>query len=145
MTRRLYVDNAHDHSFLTGAVLQGLGHDTILTKWPKGRSYNDIANFRSPYTRGVFQTDNPPLLGLGSAADAASAVTGKSGGAIDQLAPPNLKRFLLSGEPVPALSNNVSLPFNQVPRLGYGIIAAAAAGLAYFSYKRFKKTKSSST
>jgi hypothetical protein len=132
-TRRLYVDNAHDHSMLTGAVLQGLGKDTILTAWPKGRSYNDISYFRSPYTRGVFQTDNPALLGLGAPPSSIAA-------SIDQAAPPNVKRFLLSGEPVPALANNVALPTNQVPRLGYGIIALGALALSYVSYKRFKKT-----
>ncbi len=132
-TRRLYVDNAHDHSMLTGAVLQGLGGDKILQRWPKGRSYNDISYFRSPYTRGVFQTDNPALLGLGAPPSTIAAT-------IDQSAPPNVKRFLLSGEPVPALSNNVALPLNQVPRLGYGLIAFGAFALSYVSYKRFKKT-----
>jgi len=133
MTRRLYVDSANSYSILKGAVLQGLGDEnTILTKWPKGRSYNDIARFRAPYVNSYFQSGS--LLGLG-------APPSTIAGAIDQAAPPNLKRFLLSGEPVPALSNNVSLPFNQVPRLGYGIIALAAVGLTYFSYKRFKKAK----
>jgi len=144
MTNRMYVDSSNSYSFLKGAVLQGLGEDTILTKWPRGRSYSDIARFRAPYVNSYFQSGS--LLGLGSAADAASAVTDpRNGGPIDHLAPPNLKRFLLSGEPVPALSNNVSLPLNQVPRLGYGIIAVVATGLAYFSYNRFKKTKSQGT
>ncbi len=137
MTRRIYADTAHDHSMLTGAVLQGLGTDKILSRWPKGRSYNDISYFRSPYTRGVFQTDNPALLGLGAPPSTITA-------AIDQAAPPNVKRFLLSGEPVPALSNNVALPLNQVPRLGYGVIALGALALSYVSYKRFKKSKGQS-
>ena len=132
MTKRMYVDSANSYAILKGAVLQGLGEDTILTHWPKGRSYNDIATFRAPYANSYFQSGS--LLGLGAPP---ATITS----AIDQSAPPNLKRYLVSGEPVPALSNNVSLPFNQVPRLGYGIIAAAAAGLAYFSYKRFKKAK----
>lgn len=136
MTKRLYVDSSNSYSILKGAVLQGLGANTILTKWPKGRSYNDIARFRAPYVNSYFQDGS--LLGLG-------APPSTIGGAIDQAAPPNLKRFLLSGEPVPALSNNVSLPFNQVPRLGYGLIAAAAAALTYFSYKRFKKTSAAGT
>jgi len=119
---------------LRGAVLQGLGGDVILQKWPKGRSYQDISHFRSPYKRGVFQTDNPALLGLGLPPAGISA-------SIDQSAPPDVKRFLLSGEPVSPLVNNVSLPANQVPRLGYGIIAVGALALSYFSYKRFKKAK----
>ncbi len=132
-TNRLYADVSHAHSMLTGAVLQGLGRDTILQSWPKGRSYNDISHFRSPYVRGVYQTDNPPLLGLGAPPTTIAA-------AIDQSAPPNVKRFLLSGEPVPALANNFALPTNQVPRLGYGIIALGALALSYVSYKRFKKS-----
>ncbi len=129
-TRRMYVDNAHDHSMLTGAVLQGLGTDKILTHWPRGRSYSDIATFRAPYTTSYFQSGS--LLGLGAPPSSIAA-------SIDQAAPPNVKRFLLSGEPVPALANNVALPTNQVPRLGYGLIAAAALTLSYVSYRRFKK------
>lgn len=131
-TRRMYVSTAHDHSMLTGAVLQGLGADKILTHWPKGRSYNDIATFRAPYTTSYFQSGS--LLGLGAPPSSIAS-------SIDQAAPPNVKRFLLSGEPVPALSNNVALPLNQVPRLGYGVIALGALALSYVSYKRFKKAK----
>jgi hypothetical protein len=132
--RRLYVDNSHDHAFLKGAVLQGLGNpDTnILKRWPKGRSYYDVGYFRSPYTKAYYQSGS--LLGLG---DVPSTVAHS----VDQAAPPEVKRFLLSGEPVPKLSNNFALPLNQVPRIGYGIIAVAAAALSYVSYKRFKKAK----
>lgn len=135
MTKRLYVDPANSYAILNGAVLQGLGQDKILGPWPKGRSYHDIATFRAPYVNQVFNPTNQ-LLGLG-------ALPTTIAGAIDEAAPPNTKRFLLSGEPVPKLSNNVSLPLNQVPRIGYGILALAAAGLSYFSYKRFKKAKQS--
>lgn len=133
MTRQ-YVSTAHSHSILTGAVLQGLG-STILTKWPKGRSYHDVARFRAPYVSGYFQDGS--LLGLG--APPAAIVS-----AVNSSAPPNVKRFLLSGEPVSQLENNVSLPFNQIPRLGYGAIALGAAALSYYSYKKFKKSKASS-
>lgn len=129
-TRRIYADTAHDHSFLTGAVLQGLGADKILTAWPKGRSYHDIATFRAPYTTSYFQSGS--LLGLGAPPSTIAS-------AIDQSSPPDVKRFLLSGEPVSKLSNNVALPMNQVPRLGYGVIALGALALSYVSYKRFKK------
>ncbi|HEX3139413.1 MAG TPA: hypothetical protein VHQ87_05130 [Rhizobacter sp.] len=117
---------------LTGAVLQGLGADKILTRWPRGRSYSDIATFRAPYKTSYFQDGS--LLGLGAPPSSIAA-------SIDQAAPPNVKRFLLSGEPVPALANNVALPTNQVPRLGYGLIALGALTLSYVSYKRFKKAK----
>ncbi len=129
---RQYISTAHSHSILTGAVLQGLG-STILTKWPKGRSYHDVGRFRSPYAAQVFNPTNQ-LLGLGVPPTSVPA-------AIDANAPPDVKRFLLSGEPVSTLSNNVSLPFNQVPRLGYGVLALGAAALSYFSYKKFKKAK----
>ena len=128
---RQYVSTAHNHAILTGAVLQGLG-STILTKWPKGRSYHDIATFRAPYTTGMLNPNG--LLGLGT--PPATIVS-----SINSSAPPNVKRFLLSGEPVSQIENNVSLPFNQVPRLGYGVIALGAAALSYFSYKKFKKAK----
>ncbi len=133
MTRQ-YISTANSYSILKGAVLQGLGDgDHIIQKWPRGRSYHDIATFRAPYKSGYFQDGS--LLGLGAPPSNIAA-------SIDSSAPPDVKRFLLSGEPVSPLSNNVALPFNQVPRLGYGIIAVAAIGLSYFSYKRFKKAKS---
>ena len=131
MMARQYISTAHSHSILRGAVLQGLG-STILSKWPKGRSYHDIATHRAPYKSGYYQDNS--LMGLGVPPTSVPA-------AIDANAPPDVKRFLLSGEPVSALSNNVSLPFNQVPRLGYGVIALGAAALSYFSYKKFKKAK----
>jgi len=134
MNNRIYTDTSHNHAILMGAVLQGLGKDTILTEWPRGRSYHDVALLRAPYTRGVYQTDNPPLLGLGAPPSTIAAT-------IDQSAPPNVKRFLRSGEPVPALANNFALPTNQVPRWGYGVVALGALALSYVSYKRFKKAK----
>jgi len=134
MTRRLYADTANSYSILSAAVLQGLGANNILPPWPRGRSYSDIATFRGPYVSGMYQPGARPLLGLGDVPSAVAASAAQS-------APPDVKRFLISGEPVPKLVNNVSLPFNQVPRMGYGVIALAALGLSYFSYKRFKKTK----
>jgi hypothetical protein len=130
-TRRLYIDPANSYAILNAAVLQGLGSNNILTKWPKGRSYNDIATFRAPYTTSYFQDGS--LLGLGAVpASAASAIATK--------APPNLKRYLLSGEPMPALANNVALPTNQIPRWAYAVMAVGAGALGYVSYKRFKKS-----
>ncbi len=139
MSQRMYTDTSHSYSILRGAVLQGLGSNdgTILTKWPKGRSYYDVSYFRSPYKRGMYNPTNQ-LLGLGAVPSTVAA-------AVDQNAPPNVKRFLLSGEPVSKLENNVALPFNQVPRIGYGILALGAAALSYVSYKRFKKQHRSGT
>lgn len=132
MSNRQYIDVSNSYSILKGAVLQGLGAETILTQWPKGRSYHDVSYFRSPYKHGYFQDGS--LLGLGAAPSSVAAQ-------VDANAPPDVKRFLLSGEPVSNLSNNVALPFNQMPRLGYGLIALGAAALGYVSYKRFKKAK----
>ena len=136
MSHRLYVSTANSYAILKGAVLQGLGHDgDIIHQWPKGRSYHDIAWFRSPYRSGYYQDGS--LLGLG-------ALPGNIAAGIDAAAPPEVKRYLLSGEPVPKLSNNVSLPLNQIPRIGYGLIAVGAAALCYISYKRHRKARAAS-
>jgi hypothetical protein len=135
MSRRMYTDTAHSYSILRGAVLQGLGNGTILKQWPPGRSYHDVSYFRSPYKHGMYNPTNQ-LLGLGAVPSTVAA-------AVSQNAPPNVKRFIVGGEPVPRLENNVSLPLNQVPRIGYGILALGAAALSYVSYKRFKKAQKS--
>jgi hypothetical protein len=143
--KRLYVDPANSYAYLNAAVLQGLGSAnenarTLIpnTKWPRGRSYYDVATFRAPYKTGYYQDGS--LLGLGGVLGAVPTSVATS---IDAGAPPEVKRFLLSGEPVPTLSKNVQLPFNQIPRMGYGVAALAALGLSYFSYKRFKKNNPS--
>jgi hypothetical protein len=59
--------------------------------------------------------------------------------AIDQNASPNVKRFLIAGEPVPTLGRDISLPFNQTSRMAYAIIGVVALGISYVSYKQFKK------
>ena len=133
MSKRMYVSTADSYAILRGAVLQGLGASEILPPWPKGRSYHDTGFFRSPYANLNYFQDGS-LLGLGAPPSTIAA-------SIDAAAPPHTKRYLLSGEPVPRLENNVSLPFNQVPRLAYGLIAATAAALGYVSYKRHKKGK----
>jgi hypothetical protein len=137
-TRRLYVENANNHAILNGAVLQGLGADKILSHWPKGRSYNDIATFRAPYTTSYFQDGS--LLGLGAAQAPGLGERQLLAIHIASNAPPNLKRYLLSGEPMPALANNVALPTNQIPRWAYAVMAVGAGALGYVSYKRFKKS-----
>jgi hypothetical protein len=132
MTQRQYVSTAHSYAILQGAVLQGLGDDAVTARWPRGRSYYDIAWFRSPYRSGYMQDGS--LLGLG-------ATPSSMASSIDQAAPPHLKRYLLSGEPMPRLGTNASLPFNQIPRWGYALTAVGAAALCYVSYKRYKKGK----
>lgn len=136
MVHRLYVDNANAYAILSAAVLQGLGSAAPNTTWPRGRTYWDIATFRAPYTTGYYQDGS--LLGLG--APPASLSQG-----IDATAPPHLKRFILSGEPMPTLAKNAALPFNQIPRAVYGVAAVAGLALAYVSHKRFKKAKGNHT
>lgn len=73
------------------------------------------------------------------------AVPGNLPAAIDQFAPPDVKRYLLAGEPPSSTTRDLTLPFNQIPRLAYGIIALASVGIAYASYKRHKKAQKAGT
>jgi hypothetical protein len=131
--RRLYVNVSDSHAPFMDARLQGLG---AFPKWPVGRTYWDVSQFRQPYAQGYYQD--------GSLQGALGAPSPAIASAIDQNAPPDVKRFLLSGEPVPTTSRDISLPFNQVPRWGYAVLSVFALGVAYASYKRFKKGQRSS-
>jgi len=127
--QRRYAETANSYAPLRQVwYLQGLG-----SNWPEGRSYWDVSHFRSPYEKGHLQYyQNGSLLGLGAAPPGLEA-------AIQQNAPPSVKRFLLSGEPVPAWRTNIGLAFNQVSPWVYGLLAAGALATSYFSYQRFKK------
>ncbi len=135
---RLYVDVSSAHAPFQHAVLQGTGALGAFPQWPNGRSYWDVSQYRQPY-KNTFYSDGSdqfpfpgPYSGLGAPSPAIAS-------AIDQNAPPDVKRFLLSGEPVPTLSRDLALPFNQVPRWGYAVLSVLALGVAYASYKQFKK------
>jgi len=135
MVRRVTTEIAAAYAPYTYAILQGLGATQPAPgKWPVGRSYWSTAHFRAPYDEFAYFQDNT-LEGLG--ADSSPSLPA----AIQVNAPPEVKRYLLSGEPVSPLRQNVTLPFNQIPRWAYGVAAVGALALAYHSYKQFKKTK----
>jgi hypothetical protein len=150
--RRVYTEVANSYAPFTQAVLQGvsgsLGADkTDRNGWPAGRSYVGIAHFRAPYDEFSYFQDNT-LSGLGTNAtlkcgpfvQTLGAVASSEMDAMSAEAPGAVKRFLLSGEPVSPLRNNVTLPFNQVHPYVYGGIALAALVTSYYSYKTWKKT-----
>ena len=125
--KRLYVSTANRFAPLDELYpLQGLGSNA----WPRGRSYYDVSQFLAPYRVGYFQDGS--LQGLGAPSSSITA-------AVDQNAPPNVKRFLIAGEPVPTLGRDASLPFNQISRTAYAVTALVALGISYVSYKQFKK------
>lgn len=148
MARRVYSEVANSYAPFTQAVLQGLGAvKTDKNGWPVGRSYVGIAHFRAPYDEFGYFQDNS-LEGLGNTPMKNSYVSVSGMGAIDPAellpldtnAPGAVKRFLLSGEPVPSLRSDVTLPFNQIHPYVYGALALAACATSYVSYKRWKKT-----
>jgi len=134
--KRIYVSTADRYAPLDSFHdIQGLG---ASNQWPAGRSYYDVSQYRAPYRVGYFQDGS--LMGLGAIRTlAAGAPAGAVESAIDQNAPPDVKRFLIAGEPVPTLSRDLSLPFNQTSRTAYAIIGVLALGISYVSYKQFRK------
>lgn len=143
MTRRTYTETAYSFSPFNQAVLQGLGATQGPSGWPKGRTYVGIAHFRAPHAEFGYMQDNT-LQGLGDTSTnyqpTLGAVQASEMDAVTAEAPGNVKRFLLSGEPVPELRKNVTLPFNQVHPYVYGVLALAAGAASYMSYKTWKKT-----
>ncbi len=150
--KRTYAEVSASYAPFTYAVLQGVGGTLGATNptrssesiadsapgddgnngWPRGRSYVGIAHFRAPYDEFGYFQDNT-LQGLGAvSSDELTAAASSAPGAV--------KRFLLSGEPVSPLRENVTLPFNQVHPYVYGGIAVAALVTSYLSYKAWKKT-----
>lgn len=138
MTRRIYVDRSHAHAPFDNAVLQGLGLNPVdRNGWPAKRTYVDVAHFRAPYDEFGYFQDNT-LQGMG-------AIDPTETDALLTQAPGAVKRFLLSGEPVPSLRADVTLPFNQIHPYVYGGIALVALATSYVSYKRWKKTHGGSS
>jgi hypothetical protein len=145
MTRRVYTETANSYAPFRQAQLQGIGAAKLdKDGWPVGRSYVGIAHFRAPYDEFSYFQDNS-LQGLGMSNKEANytqtlgAVNAGESAQLNQTAPGAVKRFLLSGDPVSPIRQNITLPFNQVHPYVYGAIAAAAAVTSYLSYKRWKK------
>lgn len=125
--RRVYVSTADFRAPLDPVDFQGLGQ---ARQWPARRSYWSTANFRAPYDDGYFQ--NNQLFGVPS-------VDMKSD------APDLVRRYLVSGEPVPTTLRDVSIPFNQVNRWVYAGVGALTLFLGYRAYKQWKKQKGPAT
>lgn len=120
--RRMYVSTADFRAPYDAADFQGLGNKPA---WPAGRSYWSVADFRAPYDRGYFQ--NNTLFGVPSDFDPSSN------------GPKLVRRFVVSGEPVPTALRNAMVPLNQVNRWVYVGVGAVAMVAAYRSYKKWKK------
>lgn len=110
--------------------LAGLGAVNLTAerrRWPKRRSYWDTGNFRAPYDDGYFQ--NNQLFGVPSELNLSVA------------APPLVRRFIASGEPVPTTLRDVTIPFNQVNRWVYALLGVGAFGMSFVAYRKWKKAK----
>lgn len=123
--RRVYADVSdfrapYDSPTLT---LTGLGDPT---RWPNGRRYYDISNFRAPYDEGYFQ--NNQLFGLG-----ASPAQNRA------LFPEALRRYVETGEPMPAWRRDLAAASAQVPRWTWMVGAGVMLTIAYMSYKAHNK------
>lgn len=125
--RRVYVSTADFRAPYDPVDFQGLGN----ARWPAGRSYWNVANFRAPYDDGYFQ--NNQLFGVPTNLD------------MSREAPALVRRFVVSGEPVPTTLRDVATPLNQVNRWVYAGLGGAALFFAHRSYKRWKKEKGKST
>ena len=131
---RLYVSTAHFHapfSEVPFAGLGGLGDDELYkpNRWPPGRRYFDVSNFRAPYDEGYYQDNS--LQG-----DAPNMVRNMN---LSDRSPPDVRRFLNSGTPIAEWKRDVLVPFNQIHPWVYGGIGVVALGLSYLSYRKFKK------
>lgn len=122
--RRMYVSTADFRAPFDAADLQGPGRGPA---WPAGRSYWSTANFRAPYDDGYFQ--NNTLFGVPSDYDPSAN------------GPPLVRRYVVSGEPVPSTLRDAMVPLNQINRwvyVGVGVVSLVAG---YRSYKKWKKEK----
>lgn len=127
MTRRAYISTADFRAPYDPVDFQGIGQTATGNRWPRGRSYWTVANFHAPYDDGYFQ-DNQ-LFGVPSDVN------------LSKDAPALVRRFVVSGEPVPSTLRDVATPLNQVNRWLYAGMGAAALFMAHRSYKRWKKEK----
>lgn len=125
-----YVSVAEFRAPYASVAFQGLGENWDRP-WPRGRSYEDVSNFRAAYDDGYFQ-DNT-LFGLGDLAATEAQVGAQF--------PAAFRRFITTGEPMPGWRRDLAAASAQVPQLAWGGIAVGLAGLAYWSYRSWKKAK----
>lgn len=124
--RRVYADTSAFRSPYSSPnlTLTGLG-----AAWPPGRSYQDVSHFVAPYRTGMFQSNQ--LFGLG---DTMPQQT------IARL-PPELQRYVVSGEPMGTFRRDLSAASSQVPRWAYAILMVGTGYMGYRSYKAWKKAR----
>ena len=123
--RRMYVSTADFRAPFDPVDFQGLGD--VSTRWPTVRTYWSTANFRAPYDNKYFQ-DNT-LLGVPT--DLNPSVN----------APSLVRRYVVSGEPVPSTLRDAMVPLNQVNRwvyVGLGVVSLVGA---YRSYRKWQKER----
>lgn len=123
---RHYVSTADFRAPYDPVDFQGLGQ-LARPRFKPGRSYWSTAEFRAPYDRGYFQ--NNQLFGVPTNYDPAAN------------APPLVRRFVVSGEPVPTTLRDAATPLNQVNRWVYAGLGAASLIFGYRSFKKWKKEK----
>lgn len=121
----MYVDTADFRAPFDPVDFQGLGD--VSKTWPRGRSYWSTANFRAPYDDGYFQ--NNSLFGVPSDYDPSAN------------GPPLVRRYVVSGEPVPTTLRDSMVPFNQVHRWVYVGVGLVSLFAAHRSYKKWKEKK----
>lgn len=122
--RRMYISTADFRAPFDPVDFQGLGN---APTWPAGRSYWSTANFRAPYDDGYFQ--NNTLFGVPNDFDPSAN------------GPKLVRRYVVSGEPVPTTLRDAMVPFNQINRWVYVGVGAVAMIAAWRSYKKWKKEK----
>ena len=122
--RRVYTSTAHFRAPYDGGSLTLTG----LGAWPSGRSYHDVSNYRAPYDTGYFQSNS--MMGLGQLPESEVRIL-----------PPKFQRYVRSGEPMGSFLRDMGTASAQVPRWIWGVGAAVALGMTYWSYKKFKKSK----
>jgi hypothetical protein len=125
--RRVYTDVANFRAPYDGGslTLTGLGRT-----WPAGRSYQDVSNYRAPYDSGYFQSNS--LFGLGAVQMSEEKL---------RLMPVKVQRYLRSGEPVGTMRRDLGAASAQIPRLVWGASAVGASVLAYYSWKKYKRSR----
>jgi len=129
--RRIYASVAHAYAPFDEATLQGLGavEPGWFRRWPAGRSYQSVANFRAPYDDGYFQ-DNT-LMGLSGVISEPTTP--------DMLANlPGPTQAFLNGqkEPTPSVGYDAHILARQTPSWAY---IGFGALVTYWAYTRYQK------
>lgn len=109
-----------------GLMMSGLG-----SAWPARRQMYDVSNFMAPYDEYYFQ-DNQ-LLGLGAAAQVSDAELAAM--------PDEVRRYLVTGEPMGTLRRDLGAASAQIPRWTWAILMVGGGYMTYRSYQAWKKAR----